>query len=505
MPVLYFGMSIALLFKLFSDGVKITNIHGWDLECSGRLYEVALNRLLIGLIISHVILLNECFWNTQWTIFSCNLLAVCFITGFYLFIRTKRRTTLPSLLGVVDKIKFQNINARDKANWVFRYSHPYIRILGTKKAIQVMNEINSPVSIEAKVHPLLEKEKRFNLPIPASSPSRYGADSVSNPEDQNDRNIISPGNISFFCQDRNGFTASVRALSNIKLGWASTEPDRKYLNNEANKPTMHTLIAESHVMIPADPSLLSFPSDKSLENKSREFDSNNLKVSEKGDVAGALDITPRNVRTLNHDLLVQSFASSPSRMSHFRREEQDIDYEIVAPELELHDKKQDSPAQSKNNRMSNKKLSNVQEIEDEEAYDHRPNRVLISNEKESFFLEGQCEANNTFYQNKKASDSPSVVSGSKNTKNTGIPENLLPLMVDTNTKSDIGTVNRDIPTTHISSTKHFVEVIPNPSSNITYNDQPNETHTSRLTQLRVLPNSAKVVKPREVFFEDEEI
>ena len=62
-PLLYFMIAFVFMLKLFSDGVKFTNIHGWDVEGSGKLYEVALARAQIGTAISHMILFNQCFWN----------------------------------------------------------------------------------------------------------------------------------------------------------------------------------------------------------------------------------------------------------------------------------------------------------------------------------------------------------------------------------------------------------------------------------------------------------
>lgn len=559
MPILYFGMSVALQFKLFADGVKITNIHGWDLECSGRLYETALNRLLIGLAIAHVILLNQCFWNNKWTLFSCNLFAVSLIIGFYLFIRTKARTTLNSILGVIDKVKFQNITARDKSNWVFRYSHPYIRILGTKRAIQVMNEINSPVSQEPKVHPLLEKEKRFNLPIPTSSISKKGGDSQSHLEEPNELDIVSPRSKDFFFNDQSGFTSSVKALSNPRHARVKTEPDKNYRNNEAKNTGMHTLLAESRVMmLPKEMSLHSFPSNNSGDKKSRDLELNNRKVSNKEELAAG-DLSPRSLRALNHELLVRSYASSPSRISHFRRDEQELDFEEIVPELELPTIKINNPVPLKFKRHSSKKLSQVQEIDDEEPYDHNLERIQISNDRkknnqvgsatnrskikditspiqhgESYLLDGPCDGINTYHQNRIISDSPSVVPNSR-AEHTGIPDSLLPPVLDRKTKSDIGIMNGDILNTNGASSKRLIDVVnskeekvisPHGSeyghqistqlfeekkrrslfknevrlgSNILCVDAPIEKSSARFSQLRVLSNPVKAVKPKDSF------
>lgn len=80
----------------------------------------------------------------------------------------KRMARLNSIMRIIGKMDFQTPNQLDKSNWVYRYSHPYIRVLGAKEATKYMNEINSPVSVDPKVHPVYQKQKRFNVPTPIS-------------------------------------------------------------------------------------------------------------------------------------------------------------------------------------------------------------------------------------------------------------------------------------------------------------------------------------------------
>ena len=83
-----------------------------------------------------------------------------------------RAAKLNAIIRIIGKVKFQTPTQTDKSNWVFRYSHPYIRVLGPQQATVFMNDINSPISIEPNVHPILQHQRRFNLPIPFSSPVR---------------------------------------------------------------------------------------------------------------------------------------------------------------------------------------------------------------------------------------------------------------------------------------------------------------------------------------------
>jgi len=163
-------MSTALFFKLFADGVKITNIHGWDIEGSGKLFEMALGRVQLGPSLMHIILLNQCYWTENWlgVFFNALMIVLIFIT--YFMLKNNLHSKIKPLLHVIDKIPFQEASNHDKINWVFRYSHPYIRSQGTKRGTHMINEINSPVSVEPRLHPGLQGQKRFNMPIPAFTP-----------------------------------------------------------------------------------------------------------------------------------------------------------------------------------------------------------------------------------------------------------------------------------------------------------------------------------------------
>lgn len=163
-------MAVTLSCKLFADGIKFVNIHGWDLEGSGRLFETAVTRIQLGTVVGHIVLVNECFWNRNWRTLSINFIMIVFILAVQFVLNKKTVTKLNTVLRIIGKIDFQTPTSIDKSNWVYRYSHPYIRVLGPKQACVYMNEINSPVSVEPRAHTWYQEQRRYNVPLPLQSP-----------------------------------------------------------------------------------------------------------------------------------------------------------------------------------------------------------------------------------------------------------------------------------------------------------------------------------------------
>ena len=178
-PLLYVGLVITLALKLFADGVKITNVHGWDIEGSGKLHELALTRIQFGTLIPHLLYANQCFWNKNYRTMAINIIMVLYSIVMVILFKKNRLAHLQPTMRILDKLEFQDIKKRDVVNWVFRYSHPYIRVMGPKNALPIINELNSPISHEPQVHPELENQRRFNMPIPGDSPLKLSLASAS--------------------------------------------------------------------------------------------------------------------------------------------------------------------------------------------------------------------------------------------------------------------------------------------------------------------------------------
>lgn len=174
-PLLYIGLVITLSLKLFADGVKITNVHGWDIEGSGRLHELALTRIQFGTLIPHILYANQCFWNKNWRTMIVNLFMIVYSIVMVVLLKKNRLAHLQPSLRILRDLKFQEVKKRDIVNWVFRYSHPYIRVMGPKEAMPLINEMNSPVSYNPELNPSLQNQIRFNRPIPGDSPLRLAS------------------------------------------------------------------------------------------------------------------------------------------------------------------------------------------------------------------------------------------------------------------------------------------------------------------------------------------
>lgn len=76
---------------------------------------------------------------------------ILLIVALHLTGKRHRKTRLDSIINIISRIPFSEPTARDKANWIYRYSHPYFRYKGVKETFELMNKLNSPVSLESKL------------------------------------------------------------------------------------------------------------------------------------------------------------------------------------------------------------------------------------------------------------------------------------------------------------------------------------------------------------------
>jgi Calcium-dependent channel, 7TM region, putative phosphate len=186
-PLLYFLMCIVLIFKLFADGVKFTNIHGWDLEGSGKLFEVALRRLLIGTTISHTLLVNQCFWGKLWRTMSVNVFMLVYSLVVYFMFKKKSIAKLSTILRILQTTatSFKKPSKSDLRNWLFRYNHPFLCNLDQAQLMQEMEVFQSNTSSN-DIAVRGGRKRRFNKPISIQSPSRPGS------EDKQDKEEAAP-------------------------------------------------------------------------------------------------------------------------------------------------------------------------------------------------------------------------------------------------------------------------------------------------------------------------
>lgn len=170
-PLLFFGVTFVLLVKIFADGVKITNIHGWDIEGQGKLYESVLGIILIGALMPHLLYLNQAFWVSKWNSAFINTIMVIYLLIFIAFYFKKKVSNICYVLRCLSGHPFRQVTPQDVSNWAFRYSHPYIRVRGPEEAFEFINQINSPIRDLPELHPNWSGV-RDNRPLQGGSPER---------------------------------------------------------------------------------------------------------------------------------------------------------------------------------------------------------------------------------------------------------------------------------------------------------------------------------------------
>lgn len=284
-------MAICFTFKLFADGVKFTNIHGWDLEGSGRLFETVLERIQLGTLIPHILLMNQCFFNEMWRTLAINVIVIIYVIVLQVFMYKNRMANLKSIMRITGKVEFKKTSNLDVAYWVYRYSHPYIRVLGLKRAMTFMNDINSPISLDSVAQNSARIPRRFNIPIydQDGSPLRSAKKDSSLTELRHDQEVAERLNVEPSSSRRNLEFDRKFSLSNSKINLpddlASIKLELPINGKEDSAKSENHFGSNSHFR--KDGMLLDFassPTWKQIEKSALEFNSfpgsNPLKVIE---------------------------------------------------------------------------------------------------------------------------------------------------------------------------------------------------------------------------------
>jgi hypothetical protein len=159
-----------------------------------------LERCQLGTLIPHMLLMNQCFFNSMWRTLAVNVIVIIYVIVLQSFMYKNRMANLRSIMRILGKIDFQKTTARDEAYWVYRYSHPYIRVLGPKLATDFMNAFESHLPLEVLGEAASRQQRRFNVPVvdgspiklpkldddPESSANKAFSDFISSPRKQQD-------------------------------------------------------------------------------------------------------------------------------------------------------------------------------------------------------------------------------------------------------------------------------------------------------------------------------
>lgn len=115
--------------KCLGDGIMIICVYGQDVESNGALFASALREVHIGLVVMHIVLMNQSYWNNSVSLFIVNLAMVAAILGLNLILRYYRVSNIHNMAKCYQHLKFIKPTCVDKTEWVYRYCHPLIKKL----------------------------------------------------------------------------------------------------------------------------------------------------------------------------------------------------------------------------------------------------------------------------------------------------------------------------------------------------------------------------------------
>ena len=128
-PVLYPVCAFFLVMKGLADGILIICVYGPDMQSNGSLFSSALGELQIGLIIMHLVLMNQSYWNESPILFAVNTCMVFFILFLCHYFRKHRVCKFSNMSKNFKDLDFSTPTCVDKSEWIYKYCHPLVKKL----------------------------------------------------------------------------------------------------------------------------------------------------------------------------------------------------------------------------------------------------------------------------------------------------------------------------------------------------------------------------------------
>ena len=263
-PVLYVFCFIFLFLKALCDGITFICIYGNDVQGNGKLFESALRKVHIGLFLSHLVLISQCYWTNNYRAMIVNIIVAAVTLFIQLLLKYFGQADFKTIISMFKFIKFEKPNLNDKADWLFAYTHPFVK--KTSFVEQFISEFNmhQPVKPRELRKNDPEFKRKFELQLNKQSevkkkmatPPLRQAFSMAVPHINHDLNkLLDPDEINLYRLAPPKLHLNIDEDENMDSEQA-TDPDEDHVHiikklafESLRSPDMHTSLLNRFVNI----------------------------------------------------------------------------------------------------------------------------------------------------------------------------------------------------------------------------------------------------------------
>ena len=140
-PILVPLCSGFLFMKGLCDGATFICVYGKDLTGNGKLFECAVRRIFAGIILGHLLLFNQSYWESQVVPMVINSIFVVLFTCVFIFLKLFGVADFKNISNMFKQESYSTPSLNDQADWIYKTIHPFIR--NTPYAEDYMSIFNS--------------------------------------------------------------------------------------------------------------------------------------------------------------------------------------------------------------------------------------------------------------------------------------------------------------------------------------------------------------------------
>lgn len=167
--------------KAFADGVTLICLRGKDVLTNGREFGNLLMYTELGLLLGHLLLLNQCFDQGKWVSLVINVCMTIYTFGVVVFLKRNREGLLKQIIKSMKGLKLNRPNILDKMEWLQKFAHPLIKQLPNFPFVipepkprhkRTSEQLLLPDSRENKGKKAIDLKKILRRPLPSKEVPR---------------------------------------------------------------------------------------------------------------------------------------------------------------------------------------------------------------------------------------------------------------------------------------------------------------------------------------------
>jgi hypothetical protein len=167
-PILYPLCLFFLCMKSLCDGVTFICIYGKDIQGNGKLFESALRKVHLGLIYGHIMLAIQCYWEKKMGSLIANLVVIAVSGVVQGMLKGLGVADFKNMIKVLQGFEYSSPTVNDKADWVYKFTHPFVR--NTPYVKEYIEAHNQPLPVPPTALKVEDENARKRFEIKLNQP-----------------------------------------------------------------------------------------------------------------------------------------------------------------------------------------------------------------------------------------------------------------------------------------------------------------------------------------------